>query len=163
MAKKETSEVKKLQKKEVSITEIKYAESLYVEKGISPQAIAIEIDRNIKTIYAWRDKYNWDETKELFESGPMELKKILLKEAVRIVKGEKSVDENGQEKKGIDADSLSKVMKAYDYMNKKLSVEVFRDAFVEFDNWMTTIDPKVAFEFTKFHKMFLQDKIGQEA
>ena len=150
-------------KKEVSQTEIKYAESLYVEKGVSPQAIALELDRNIKTIYSWRDKYNWEETKELFESGPMELKKILLKEAVRIVKGEKSLDDNGQANPGIDADSLSKVMKAYDYMNKKLSVEVFRDAFVDFDNWMTTIDPKVAFEFTKYHKMFLQDKISQEA
>ena len=150
-------------KKEVSQTEIKYAESLYVEKGVSPQAIALELDRNIKTIYSWRDKYNWEETKELFESGPMELKKILLKEAVRIVKGEPVLDSDGKPKPGIDADSLSKVMKAYDYMNKKLSVEVFRDAFVDFDNWMTTIDPKVAFEFTKYHKMFLQDKISQEA
>jgi len=159
MAKKEVTKTKK----EVSPAEMKYAESLYVEKGVSPQAIALELDRNIKTIYSWRDKYNWDDTKELFESGPMELKKILLKEAVRIVKGEKLLDENGQAKAGIDADSLSKVMKAYDYMNKKLSVEVFRDAFVEFDNYMTTIDPKVAYEFTKYHKMFLQDKISLES
>ena len=151
------------QKKEVSQAEMKYAESLYVEKGVSPQAIALELDRNIKTIYSWRDKYNWDETKNLFESGPMELKKILLKEAVRIVKGEVINGDDGKPKPGIDADSLSKVMKAYDYMNKKLSVEVFRDAFVDFDNWMTTIDPKVAYEFTKYHKMFLQDKISQEA
>jgi len=154
---------KKPKKKEVSPAETKYAESLYVEKGVSPQAIALELDRNIKTIYSWRDKYNWDDTKELFESGPMELKKILLKEAVRIVKGEKALDDNGEPKPGIDADSLSKVMKAYDYMNKKLSIEVFRDAFVDFDNYMTTIDPKVAYEFTKYHKMFLQDKIAQEA
>jgi len=151
------------QKKEVSQAKMKYAESLYVEKGVSPQAIALELDRNIKTIYSWRDKYNWDETKNLFESGPMELKKILLKEAVRIVKGEIVLGDDNKPKPGIDADSLSKVMKAYDYMNKKLSVEVFRDAFVDFDNWMTTIDPKVAYEFTKYHKMFLQDKISQEA
>jgi hypothetical protein len=150
-------------KKEASPAEIKYAESLFVEKGVSPQAIALELDRNIKTIYAWRDKHNWQDTKELFESGPMELKKILLKEAVRIVKGEVSIDGDGKPKPGIDADSLSKVMKAYDYMNKKLSVEVFRDAFVEFDNYMTTIDPKLAYEFTKYHKMFLQDKISQQA
>jgi len=155
--------VETIQKKEVSQAEMKYAESLYVEKGVSPQAIALELDRNIKTIYSWRDKYNWDETKNLFESGPMELKKILLKEAVRIVKGEIVLGDDNKPKPGIDADSLSKVMKAYDYMNKKLSVEVFRDAFVDFDNWMTTIDPKVAYEFTKYHKMFLQDKISQEA
>ena len=154
--------VLKSQKKEVTHAEIKYAEMLYVEKGISPQSIADEINRNLKTIYAWRDKFNWDETKELFQSGPIELKKMLLQEAVRITKGEARKDENGKEIKGIDADSLSKVMKAYDLMSKKLSIHIFRDVFVEFDNYMTTIDPKVAFEFTKYHKMFLQDKISQE-
>lgn len=154
--------VKKPIKKEATHAEIKYAETLYVEKGISPQAIADEIGKNIKTIYAWRDKFNWDDTRDLFQSGPIELKKMLLQEAVRITKGEVRTDENGKEIKGIDADSLSKVMKAYDYMSKKLSVQIFRDVFVEFDNWMTTIDPKIAFEFTKYHKMFLQDKISQE-
>lgn len=149
-------------KKEVTNAEIKYAEMLYVEKGMSPQAIATEINRNLKTLYAWRDKFFWDDTKNLFQSGPTELRKMLLQEAVRITKGESRKDENGKEIKGVDADSLSKVMKAYDYMNSKLSTEVFRDAFIEFDNWMTTIDPKIAFEFTKYHKMFLQDKISQE-
>lgn len=148
---------------DASKTEIKYAETLYVEKGLSPQALAEELGRNIKTIYAWRDKYNWDATRELFQSGPTELKKILLNEAVRIARGEKRLDDDGKEVKGIDADSLSKVMKAYDYMNQKLSVEVFRDAFVEFDYWMVGVDAKAAAEFTRYHKMFLQDKASQES
>lgn len=148
--------------KEVSNAEIKYAETLYVEKGISPQIIADELGRNIKTIYNWRDKYSWDDTRNLFTTGPSELRKILLQEATRIAKGEVRKDQEGNDIKGIDADSLSKVMKAYDYMCQKLSIEVFRDAFVEFDNWMTGIDPKLAYEFTKYHKMFLQDKISLE-
>jgi hypothetical protein len=148
--------------KEVSNAEIKYAETLYVEKGISPQIISDELGRNIKTIYSWRDKYGWDDTRNLFTTGPSELRKILLQEATRIAKGEIRKDQDGNEIKGIDADSLSKVMKAYDYMCQKLSVEVFRDAFVEFDNWMASIDPKLAYEFTKYHKMFLQDKISLE-
>lgn len=148
--------------KEVGNTEIKYAETLYVEKGISPQIIAEELGRNIKTIYSWRDKYSWDETRKIFTTGPSELRKILLLEATRIAKGEVRKDQDGNELKGIDADSLSKVMKAYDYMCQKLSIEVFRDAFVEFDNYMASIDPKLAYEFTKYHKMFLQDKINSE-
>ena len=152
---------KQAKQKDASATERKYAEALYVEKGITPESIAAELGRNIKTIYSWRDKYNWDDTKDLFESGPLELKKILLKEATRIAKGEKRLGTDGEAVPGIDADSLSKVMKAYDYMSSKLSVEVYRDAFVEFDNWMASVDPKVAFEFTKFHKMFLMEKISQ--
>jgi len=148
--------------KEATPAEKNYAEMLYVEKNMTPQAIAEEIGRNIKSIYSWRDKGNWDETKELFQTGPTELRKLLLKEATRITKGEKRLNEKGEEVASIDADSLSKVMKAYDYMSKKLSPEVFRDVFVEFDNWMAGIDPKQAYQFTKYHKMFLQDKISQE-
>lgn len=149
-------------KGEASPAEINYAEMLYVEKNMSPQAIADELGRNIKSIYSWRDKGNWDETKELFQIGPTELRKLLLKEATRIAKGEKRKNNDGEEVAGIDADSLSKVMKAYDYMSKKLSPEVFRDVFVEFDNFMAGIDPKLAYQFTKFHKLFLQDKISQQ-
>lgn len=141
----------KPQKKEVSHTEIKYAETLYVEKGLAPQAIAAELDRNIKTIYSWRDKFNWDETKDLFESGPIELKKRILTEAINLSKGEKPT---------IAADAFSKIMKAYDYMSQRIAPEVIRDVFVELDNFMVTVDPKVANEFTKYHKMFLQHRIS---
>ena len=141
-------------KKEVNPAEIKYAESQYVEKGVTPQAIADELGRNIKTIYAWRDKFNWEATKDLFESGPIELKKKILEEAIKLSKGEKAV---------IDADSFSKVMKAYDYMSKRTSPEVIRDVFVEFDNFVVTVDPKIAQEFTKYHKMFLVHRISIES
>lgn len=150
------------QKKESSLVEINYAKTLYVEKGVKPQAIAEELGKNIKTIYSWRDKYGWDATKELFTSSPTELKKILLKEAVRIAKGEARVDSNGNEVKGIDADSLSKVMKAYDYMNGKISIEIVRDVLIKRDYWMAGVDPKRAIEDTKYNKMFLQELISTE-
>lgn len=148
--------------KEATPAEKKHAEWLYVERNLSLQAVADELGRNVKTIYEWRDKGDWEETRNLFAAGPSQLRKILIREATRIAKGEVRRDQDGNEVDGIDADSLSKVMKAYDYMCQKLSVEVFRDAFVEFDNWMTSIDPKLAYEFTKYHKMFLQDKISLE-
>lgn len=143
--------------------EINHAEWLYVEKGLKPEAIASELDRNIKTIYSWRDDGGWDEKKNLFDLGPTELKRILMEAAIRIAKGEKRLDENGQEIKEIDADAISKIMKAYDYMSGKLSPEVVRDVFVEFDYFMSGIDPQKATEFTTYHKMFLQEKISQEA
>lgn len=143
-------------------SEINYAEMLYCEKSISPQAIGEELGRDIKTIYAWRDKYGWDNTKELFHTSPNVLKKILLNEAMRIAKGEKRTDENGNEIKPIDADSLSKVMKAYDYMKSKLSPEVVRDVLMKRDVFVAAIDPKRAIEDTKTNKMFLQEIISEE-
>ena len=155
-------QAKKTKKPPASESEINYAEMLYCEKDISPQAVSEELGRDIKTIYAWRDKYKWDMTKELFHTSPNVLKKILLNEAMRIAKGEKRVDAGGVEQKPIDADSLSKIMKAYDYMKSKLSPEVIRDVLMKRDVWMTGIDPKRAVEDTKFNKMFLQEIIGDE-
>ncbi len=154
---------KKKQTRRASPAEISYAEMLYCEKRYTPEAIAETLGRNIKTIYTWRDDNGWEETKDLLAVGPTELKKILLKEAVRIAKGEARKDDQGNEVKGIDADALSKVMKAYDYMSQRTSPEVIHDVLVELDNYMVTIDPVKASEFTKYHAMFLQDRINQES
>ncbi len=151
---------KKRDVKRAKPAEISHAEWLFCEKKWTPEAIAEEVQRDIKTIYAWRDKHNWEETRSLLETGPGELKKILLIEAVRITKGGERTDEQGNPIKPIDADSLSKIMKAYEYMSKRASPEVISDVFMEFDNFMVTIDPKLANEFTKYHKIFLQHKIG---
>lgn len=153
---------KKRQVRRASPAEISHAESLYCEKKWTPEAIAEALDRDIKTVYAWRDKNNWEDLRELFDTGPTQLKQILLKEAVRIARGEKRKDDEGNIVPGIDADSLSKVMKAYDYMSKKASPEVIRDVLMELDSFMVTVDPKKAAEFTRYHKMFLQHKISQE-
>lgn len=142
--------------------EIKYAEYLYVEKNVAPQAIAAELKKNIKTIYAWRDKYGWDDTRNLFNTGPSELKKILLNAAMRVVKGEVRKDDQGNEIKEVDADSLSKIMKAYDYMSKKASPSVCRDILIELDNFVSDKDPKMADQMTKYHRLYLVHKINQE-
>ena len=154
---------KKKQVKRAAPAEIAHAEMLYCEKKWSPEAIANELGRDIKTVYAWRDKGKWEVTRELFDTGPVQLKKLLLTEAVRIAKGEARLNENGEVVKALDADSLSKVMKAYDYMSKKAGPEIVRDVFIEFDNFIVTIDPKIATEFTKYHKMFLQHRISLES
>ncbi len=68
----------------------------------------------------------------------------------------------GMAGKGLDADALSKVMKAYDYMSQKASPSVCRDILVELDNWLSMQDPKLAADMTKWHKQFLIFKIQQE-
>jgi len=152
----------KTKRREATPSEKKHAEFLYVEKGLSLQAIAKEMDRNVKTIIDWRDKGDWEETKDLFHTGPTQLKKVLMQAAMRIMKGEIRKDEQGNELKEVDADSLSKIMKAYDYMNKKASPAVCRDFLVELDNFMSEHNPKLAAENTQYHRMFLVHKIQQE-
>lgn len=158
------SKTKEKPKKRIATqAEINHAETLYCEKKWTPEAIAEALERDIKTIYAWRDKYHWDETRDLFDMGPTELKRILMKEAIRIAKGEKRKDENGEELADINADAISKVMKAYDYMCNKVSAAVSRDVLMEFDNWFSMEDPKGAAEMVGVHKRFIIFKIQQES
>jgi hypothetical protein len=149
--------------RKASTAEINHAEFLYCEKKWTPQMIADSLDRNIKTIFAWAEKYKWKDTRELFDVGPTELKRILLKEATRIARGEQRVDAEGNPLKDIDADALSKVMKAYDYMCQKANPAVCRDVLMELDSFVCTKEPKVAAEMTKWHKMFLIYKIELES
>ena len=152
---------KKTRKGAAKPAEINHAEWLYIEKGLKPEAIAAELDRNIKTIYQWRDDGGWEDKKNLFDLGPTELKRILMEAAIRIAKGEKRTDDQGNEIKEIDADAISKIMKAYDYMCKKVSPEVVRDVVKECDDFISEIDPEDAVKITKYHKMFLTHKINQ--
>ena len=149
-------------KAKASPSEIKHAEYLFVEKRLSLKAIAQEMDRNIKTIVDWRDKEGWEDTKELFQTGPTQLKKALLQAAMRVMNGEVRKDEKGNEIKEVDADSLSKIMKAYDYVSKKANPAVCRDILVELDNFVSEREPKLAAEMTQYHRMFLVYKIQQE-
>lgn len=148
--------------KKATQAEIAHAEMLYCEKKWTPETIANFLNFNIKTIYAWRDKFKWDDTRDLFDTTPTELKKLLLKEATRIAKGEVRTDETGKEVKGLDADSLSKVMKAYDFMSKKASPAVVQEFLIELDNFISLRNPKLAADLTPIHKDFLISKINQE-
>ena len=145
--------------KKASPAEIAHAEWLYCEKRVSPEAIAKEMDRNIKTIYKWRDEGKWDDTKDLFYLSPTQLKKLLTEAAIRMAKGEKRLDKDGNELKEIDADSIIKVMKSREYLQKGVSPETCRDFLVELDNFVSEYDPELAAQMTKYHKMFLIEKI----
>jgi len=131
-------------------TETTIAELLYVEKNQTIKAIAEQLNKNVKTIANWRDKYKWDQARELLQGSPIVLKKLLLQEAVRISKGEDP---------SFNADSLSKVMKAFDYMAQKTNPSVVMEVLMELDAFHAQIDPMEAAKKTAIHKQFLLHKI----
>ena len=126
---------------------------LYIEKNFTIKAIAEKLGKHPKTIAAWRDKYNWDEAKELLQGSPLELNTLLLKEAINISKGGKS---------SCDSSALSKVMRAFDYMAKKSNPTVIMEVLMELDTFHSQIDPKEAAKQTAIHKQFLLHKIQMQ-
>lgn len=133
--------------------EINIAEMLFIEKNFTVKAIAEKLGKHPKTIAAWRDKYNWEEAKELLQGSPLELNKLLIKEAINISKG-------GQPT--FDSVALGRVMKTFDYMTKKSNPTVIMDVLMELDTFHSQIDPKEAAKQTAIHKQFLLHKIQQQ-
>lgn len=133
--------------------EISVAEMLYIDKNFTIKAIAEKLGKHPKTIAAWRDKYNWDEAKELLQGSPLELNKLLLKEAINISKGGTAT---------FDSVALGRVMKAFDYMAKKSNPTVIMEVLMELDTFHSQIDPKEAAKQTAIHKQFLMHKIQMQ-
>lgn len=134
------------------------AEDFYIRLGMQGKEIAELLDVSEQTISKWKKgregEKNWDDRKTEMQLTPIKVKEILLKEAMKIA--------NGEETK-IDADKLSKVVSSIEKLDRKINVRIVMDVFREFDNWMAETDPKLAVEFTKYHKMFLQHRIALES
>lgn len=84
--------------------------------GFSLSDIASIIGVTEKTLRDWRDKYLWDEERELSTLKPSRLKRLTLKSALAIEKGEKLP---------YKADDISKIVAAFDRVTDSRKVAVY--------------------------------------
>ena len=129
------------------------AEDLYIRAGLTAKEIASQIDVSEVTLCKWKKDGDWENRKHEVSLSPLKIKELLLAEAHKIANGDVST---------IDSDKLSKIMASIDRLDKRVSVRVLMDVFREFDNFMAEINPKMAIEFTVYHKKFLQHRIQIE-
>jgi len=81
-----------------------------------------------KTIRTWRDKYNWEEEKELNAIKPSEIRKLTLKQALAISKGEKLP---------YKTDDISKIVAAFDRITDSRKIAVYSmESIDSFSNFM---------------------------
>lgn len=99
---------------------------LYV-KGFSIPNISEIIGVGEKTLRDWRDTDNWEEEKELASLKPSNIRRMTLKCALAIQKGEELP---------YTADTISKIVAAFDRINDNRKVAVYTmeslDGFCEF-------------------------------
>jgi transposase len=133
------------------------AEDLFISQNMSAKQIAELLDVSEQTLSKWRKgragEKSWDEKKTEFALTPTKIKEILLQEAYKVANGEAS---------NINADTLSKITSAIDRLDKKVSVRMVIDVLKELDNYTAEINPVFAMEATKYHKLFIQHRIGLE-
>jgi hypothetical protein len=82
----------------------------------------------VKTIASWRDKYNWTEEKELNTIKPSEIRKLTLKQALAISKGEPLP---------YKTDDISKIVAAFDRITDNRKIAVYTMESIDgFSNFM---------------------------
>lgn len=134
------------------------AEDFYIRLGMTGKEITELLGISEQTVSKWKKgrdgETTWDNRKAEMQLTPVKVKEILLQEAMKVAKGENCT---------VDADKLSKMVSAIEKLDRKINVRIIIDVFREFDNYMAEVEPKMAVNFTKYHKMFLQHRIALES
>jgi len=125
------------------------AETLFVEQGLTCNAICEQLNITEATLSKWRGQMNWDKRRENFLSSPGKIRQLLQQELKTVVEGNKTK---------VDTDALSKIAKTLQYFDGRVSLPVIVSVFKEFDEWVVGVDPETAVKFTEYHKSFLNHR-----
>lgn len=129
------------------------AESLYLENNMDGREIASVLKVSEVTVSRWKKEDEWEDKKNFLKVSPTRLRITMLKEAEKVMKGERCT---------INADAVSKLLAAADKLAGKTTPDVVHAVLKECCTYITSIDPKSALQMSKYHRMFLQHKIETE-
>ena len=127
------------------------AEQMFVNYQMTAKAIAETLDIEEKTIGKWRNEGEWDKKRSEFFASPGKIRQTLLAELQRVATGEAA---------SIDADSLSKITKAIDTLNDKMSPQLVIEMIMMLDNYLADYNPQLANECLEPHKSFIRHIIS---
>ena len=132
-----------------------YAERLYVEEGWTATSIAATVGVNRNTVSNWVKKYKWQEKKDELLAAPHKVKQIILQEIQRVVAGEPPT---------FNSDDLSKLTRALERVDQKVSVQMIISVFKAYNNWLASqeVDNDFLLTHIDHSKMYLQYQIAQE-
>lgn len=156
MAKKSTSKQSFTKQQLIQIRSI--VEDLYINNDYTLEQLSEKFDVSTTTLSAWKKgregEKSWDERKVFVSTTPSILKEKLLAEAIKVAAGEKSA---------IKADDLSKIMSAIRQLDGDISVRIISEVLKLLDAFAVQVDPVLAIEMCRIHKLFLLHRITLEA
>lgn len=132
-----------------------YAERLYIEDGWTNKAIAETVGTSENTVGNWVRKFKWKEKRDELLSAPHKIKQKILEEVNKVLKGEAST---------FNADTLSKLTRALERIDQKVSTQIVISVFKEYDNWLAgqDVDSDFLNQHLDQHKTYLQYRIEHE-
>lgn len=130
------------------------AETLFVDQGMTCNAIAGQLDISEVTLSKWRKQMAWDTKRDQALSAPHKIREVLLEELKNISEGKKA---------SIDTDGLSKVAKTMQYFDGKISLAIVISVLKECDYFWAEIDPEKAIDISECHKLFVNHRARQDS
>ena len=133
-----------------------YGERLFVEDGYTLKAIAETVGTSEVTIGNWSRKYGWKEKRDEILAAPHMIKKVILQQIQLVASGEKPT---------VNSDDLSKLTRALERVDQKVSVQLIITVVKEFDHWLagSDIEPELLTQMLEAHKNYIKYRIDQEA
>ena len=122
------------------------AETLFIDNGLPCSEISEQLDIPEQTLSRWRKSMDWDQRRNQMAVAPNIIRQKLTDEIKLISEGNKPT---------INADALSKAAKALQYFTGTVSLPVIIAVFKDFDNYMASVDPQMAIQFTRYHKQYI--------
>jgi uncharacterized protein YjcR len=107
-----------------------------------------------KTIGDWATKDDWEGKRRDYHASPVRIQHMLQQEIISVA--------SGNDPK-LNADTISKLMAAYDKLQKKADPTIVHKILKDLDNFISQADPDFAQLCTPYHKQFLQHRIELES
>ena len=123
------------------------AESCFFDQVMTYAAIAEHLVIREATLSEWRRSMKWDDKRKIALAAPSKIRDLLLDEMQNISAGGKA---------NIDTDGLSKVAKALQYFDGKVSLSVVIAVLKEVDNYLAEVSPQEAVKIVEFHRLFIR-------
>ena len=130
------------------------AEHFFIENIETTQKDIAELFKvSTPTVNAWYKKYDWKERRLDFHASPTRIRQRIQEELLNITGG-------GTPK--FSSDSVAKLMSALDKCNKAADPIVVQKILKDLDLFVSQINPKLAHQYTDYHRQFLQHRIALE-
>ncbi len=132
-----------------------HAEGLYINEGWTNKAIAQTVGVSENTVGNWVNKYHWKEKKSETLAAPHKIKQLLLAELEKVVNGEAPK---------FNADTLSKITRALERVDKGVSVQLSISVLKLFTDWLTTqnLAANILITIVDLTKGFIKEQIDNE-
>lgn len=136
--------------------------SLYLHEGCEIPEIATRLGVNIKTVYAWRDKHNWEKLRAAQHMGKdNQLERVQLQLA-ELNDNIAARPEGMRFPNSREADIIRKLTASCRDLETKLGLRELVDVSVEFIPWVKTQSAEDARLLKAYLDRFMQHKLAQQ-